>query len=260
MYRNRRYIRWIWGIAVSALCLSSCTPSITEISPELDLPEYYLRLTAEDEEQKIRSLSSINWQEYFSDSHLKELITTALRGNQELDILLQELEIAKNEVSARHGAVLPSVELGVEAGLEKVGELTRDGAVEQSTEIAPGKSFPDPLKDFTVGAFAHWEVDIWRKLRNAEKAAVYRYSATVEGRNFFITQLVAEVANIYYELIALDWQLKLVEQNIGIQTDALTAVRVKKESARVTELALRRFEAQLFKTKGLRYDIQQKII
>jgi outer membrane protein TolC len=62
------------------------------------------------------------------------------------------------------------------------------------------KRIPDPLTDFTIGAYATYEVDIWHKLHTAKKAAVTRYLATVEGKNFVLTNLVAEVANSYYEL------------------------------------------------------------
>ncbi|MDX5348555.1 MAG: TolC family protein, partial [Hymenobacteraceae bacterium] len=87
-----------------------------------------------------------------------------------------------------------------------------------------------------------------------------RYLSSVEGRNFMVTNLIAEIANSYYELLALDNQLKIVQQNIDIQTNALEIVRLQKQAARVTELAVRKFEAELLSTKSLQYDIQQQII
>jgi NodT family efflux transporter outer membrane factor (OMF) lipoprotein len=111
-----------------------------------------------------------------------------------------------------------------------------------------------------VGVFATWEVDIWHKLRNAKKAAVNRYLSTVEGKNFMVTNLIAEIANSYYELLALDNQLEIVKQNIEIQGNALEIVKLQKEANRVTELAVRRFEAQVLNTRSLQYDIQQRIV
>lgn len=75
-----------------------------------------------------------------------------------------------------------------------------------------------------------------------------------------VTNLIAEMAYSYYELLALDNQLEIVKQNIGIQSNALEIVKLEKQSARVTELAVRKFEAEVFHTKSLQYDIQQKII
>jgi len=200
------------------------------------------------------------WKDYFTDPYLTALIDTALLNNQELNITTQEIQIASNEIRARKGEYLPFVGLGASAGVEKVGRYTFQGATEATTDIEPEKEMPDPLPNYMVGAFANWEVDIWRKLRNAKKAAVSRYLSTVEGRNFMVTNLIAEIANSYYELLALDTQLEIVKQNIDLQSNALEIVRQQKEATRVTELAVRRFEAQVMRTRSLQFDIQQRIV
>ena len=105
----------------------------------------------------------------------------------------------------------------------------------------------------------NWEVDIWKKLRNSKKAAVSRYLATVEGKNFVLTNLVAEVADSYYELIALDSQLEIVKQNISLQTNALEIVKVQKEAARATELAVQKFQAEVYSSKSMEFEIFQRI-
>src|SRR5690606_15190107 len=98
--------------------------------------------------------------------------------------LLQEIEISKNEIRIRKGEYLPFVNLGVGAGMEKEGLYTRQGAVDEQLHIKGDKSFPEPLGDFGLGASASWEVDIWKKLRTGQAAAVSRYLAGVEGKNF----------------------------------------------------------------------------
>jgi len=115
------------------------------------------------------------------------------------------------------------------------------------------------LGDFTAAVYANWELDIWKKLRNAKKAAITRYLSTVAGRNFVITNLVAEVASSYYELLALDNQLDIVKQNIALQNNALGLVKVQKEAARVTELAVQKFQAEVLKSQSMEYDIRQQI-
>ena len=87
-----------------------------------------------------------------------------------------------------------------------------------------------------------------------------RYLGSVEGKNFMVTNLIAEIANSYYELLALDNELAIVKQNIEIQNNAFEIVKYQKTAARVTELAVRRFEAQVLNTKSLQYGIQQDII
>ena len=209
--------------------------------------------------QGTANVAKLNWRDYFDDVNLTVLIDTALSKNQELNIFLQEIEIAKNEVSARTGMYLPFVDFGAGAGFDKVGEYTRFGALENNLDIKPSNGFPEPLTNYGIGPRASWEIDIWRKLRNAKKSALKKFLASLEGRNFLVTNLISEVANSYYELRALDNQLDIVKQNVVIQTNALETVKLEKQGARVTELAVRRFEGQVSKTNSLQYEIQQKI-
>ena len=199
------------------------------------------------------------WKEYFTDPNLLGLIDTALRNNQELNITLQEIEIARNEIQARKGEYLPFVTLGGGTGVEKVSRFTSQGASDDITEIKPGVLTPEILPNTYFGAFASWEVDIWHKLRNARKVAVANYLASLEGKNFLITNIVSEIATSYNELMALDNQLDIIKKNIVILTNALSIIRQEKDAAKVTELAVRRFEAEVYKTQSLQYDIQQKI-
>lgn len=206
------------------------------------------------------SIARVNWKQYFADENLVALIDSALKKNQELNITLQEIEISNNEIRARKGEYLPFVGLRAAAGVEKPGQYTRDGAVEENLEIRPETRFPEPLPDFMAGAFASWELDVWKKLRNAKKSATLRYLASVEGRNFMVTNLIAEIASSYYELMALDNLLGIIQQNIAIQTDALQIVKQQKDAAKLTQLAVNRFEAQLLNTRNLQYQIRQDII
>ena len=204
--------------------------------------------------------AKIKWRDFFTDPYLHALIDTALRNNQELNVMLQEIAIAQNEVRARKGEYLPFVGAGASSGIDKVGRYTSRGANDANTDIKPGTKFPEPLPNFMFGAYASWEIDIWNKLHNAKKAAVYNYLSSVEGRNYAVTQLIAEIANSYYELMALDNQLEILKQNIDIQSNALEIVRLEKSAAKVTELAVRKFEAEVYKNKSLQFAIQQQIV
>jgi multidrug efflux system outer membrane protein len=203
--------------------------------------------------------SSIKWKDFFADPYLVSLIDTALKNNQELLITLQETEIARNDIRVRQGKLLPSVIGGAAAGVDKVGLYTSQGAGDASADIIPGKRVPEWLTDQRVGAYANWELDIWKKLHNAKKAAVTRYLSTIEGRNFVITNLISEIANGYYELLALDNQLEIVRQTITLQKNALEVVRIEKQAARATELAVKKFEAEVLNSQSMEYDILQKI-
>src|SRR6218665_77763 len=244
------------GLAVAALCaaMAGCkVPAMVEPTQHLASPSAYSNST------DTTNTADIQWRQFFNDPNLVTLIDTALKNNQELNITLQEIEIARNEIRLRQQPLLPSVSLGGGAGVEKVGRYTSQRAGDATTDIKPGKEMPDPLGDFRIAAVANWEVDIWKKLRNSKKAAVTRYLASVEGKNFVITNLIAEIADSYYELLALDNQLEIVKQNISLQQNALEIIKVQKEAARATELAVQKFQAEVLKTQSLEYDIAQQI-
>ena len=245
--------------AVLTFLVGSCAPALVEQAANRSVPTAYATAPAAATPDTTNAGRS-RWQTFFADPYLRTLIEAALANNQELNITRQEIEIARAEVRARKGEYLPFVGLGGRAALDRVSRTTIQGATEDNINIREGQRTPDPLPGFQVGAVASWEVDIWRRLRNARQAATNRYLATIEGRNFLVTNLVAEIASAYYELLALDNQLALVQQNIGIQTNALELVRLQKESARVTELAVRRFEAQVLHTTALQFGIQQRIV
>lgn len=206
------------------------------------------------------TLADISWKEFFKDTCLTKLIDSAFVNNQELNINLMELTIGNNEIMARKGEYLPFLDVGAGGGVDRVARYTTHGAMEATTEMEPGKPIPDVVPDYRVGAYARWEIDIWGKLHNAKRAAAQRYLSSVEGRKFMQTQIVSEIANSYFELQAMDRQLKILDQNIEIQSNALNIVKMEKASARVTELAVQKFEAEVAHTKSMRFMIRQQIV
>lgn len=255
MFRSKLYKPA--SLAFLSLALGACAPTLpVKRTENKTVPTSY----ANNYSQDTTGGGQIAWRDFFNDPYLTALIDTALQNNQELNIILQEIQISKNEIRARKGEYLPFVGIRAGAGADKVGRYTSKGANDANTEIMPGKEMPEPLPDFLAGVYATWELDIWRKLRNAKKAAVARYLSSIEGKNFMVTNLVAEIASSYYELLALDNELSIIESNIEIQNNALQIVKLQKEAAHVTELAVRRFEAQVLNTKSLQYNIQQQIV
>jgi len=235
--------------------LSSCAPTKPIRAARTTTPETY-------KNQSIDTLNTVNmdWKSYFTDPNLIALIDTALANNQELNIMLQQIDRAKNEVKARKGEYLPFVNAYAGAEVEKVGEYTRNGAVEKNLHVHEEDAFPEPLQDYSIGLSVSWELDIWKKLRNGKKAAVLEYLSSIEGKNFMVTNLVSEIANSYYELLALDNELAIINKNLELQQDALKMVKIQKEAARATELAVRRFEAEVLKNQSNKFEIKQNIL
>ncbi|MCA1918522.1 MAG: TolC family protein [Flavobacterium piscis] len=257
MYKFKSYQ---YGIVLGiCLTVAGCKAPAPEAAPTTSTPVPESFGTTTQTQDANNNTSALVWKEYFKDQNLVDLIDVALKNNQELNITLQEIEIAKNDIRVKKGLLLPTVGVRAGAGVEKVGRYTSQGAGDATTEIKPGVETPDPLGDFTISAYANWEVDIWKKLRNSKKAALNRYLATVEGKNFVITNLIAEVADSYYELLALDTQLDIVKQTIKLQTNALEIVKIQKQAARATELGVKKFEAEVLTSQSLEFGILQQI-
>lgn len=252
--RKKNLITCLQYICVSALVSACSLPYMGRTVEKKAVPESY------SQTRDTLNSAKVKWRDFFKDPYLQELIDSALLRNQDLNIFLQEINIAQNEVRARKGAYLPFVNAGVGAGVDKSGRYTRQGAVDATDEIAPGQPIPEALPDYQAFVNLSWQLDIWKQLRNAKRSALYKYISTTEGKNFMVTRLVAEIANLYYELMALDNQLDILGKNIEIQLNALEIVNLQKQAGMVTELAVRRFQAEVNKNQSNQYYIRQQII
>ena len=254
MKTNKPKVKII-AIACLALSLQACAiPLLNWKKADAPLPEKFEKSQSKPLKE---SVALINWKDFFEDAQLTALINTAVANNKEVKQLLTRINMARNEIQARKGEYLPSVNVVAGAEGERSGEFTRNGAVEEQLEIKEGKAFPKFLGNYQLGLQASWELDVWKKLRNATQVSVFEYMASVEGKNFLMTNLVAEVANNYYELIALDNQLANLEENIQIQQNGYEVVQQLQQYGRVPSLAVKRFEAEVSKNKSKRYAIKQ---
>ncbi|BBL74102.1 TolC family protein [Methylomagnum ishizawai] len=245
----------LMALALISLTLQACgIPELTKKQAEVHLPDSFKPGFSE----KANS-GTVKWKDFFEDRNLSKLIDIAVANNKEVNMMLQRISTAENEIQARQGAYLPFVGIGAGADGEKVGKYTRNGAVEDGLKLANGQSFPTFLGNYQFGLFSSWEIDIWKKLRNAKEVAVLDYMATQEGKNFLVTNLVGEVAHAYYELVALDNQLENLNQNIAIQQNGLEVVKQLQIYARTNTLAVKRYQAEVAKNQSRRFEIMQQI-
>ena len=210
------------------------------------------------------SFATQPWRELFGDPNLVGLIDTALQANPDMRTTLQRIEIARADWQLRRGAVLPSVEGVASAGVERFGYYTLNGIGNYDTNLSSnieGKErIPTPTPDFFLGLRSSWEIDLWGKLRQRRQAAYLRLLATERGRHLVETQLVAEVARLYFNLLGYDNELAVLRKNQGFQERALDIVRVLKRAGRSNELAVQQFTAQLLRTRALEAQTRQRIL
>ncbi len=173
---------------------------------------------------------------------------------------MQELAIAKSAITAKQGALLPSISANVGAGISKVGRYTAEGAGNVGTELTPGRKIPTVIPDLAPTLQMDWTVDLWGKLNSDKKSAVERYLASEAGQRAIKSQLVADVAENYYALLALDYKLLVMQQYIALQKNAVRIARIQKEADADTQLAVEKFEAELAKAQADEYVLRQSII
>jgi NodT family efflux transporter outer membrane factor (OMF) lipoprotein len=113
---------------------------------------------------------------------------------------------------------------------------------------------------FQLGFNFFWQLDIWKELRNARDAAMQRYLAASERRNYFVTRLVAEVAENYYMLMAADKRLEVLDQTIELQESSYKIAEAKREAGRGTALAVQRFLAEVRKNQSEKLIVNQEIV
>lgn len=257
MMENLKIKQTLTVAAISLFLIGCKAPMATVIQDKTKetIPESFNEKTAENSTNS----GTVPWRNFFTDPNLVTLIDTALKNNQELLIALQNIEIAKSNVLYTKGRLKPTVAAKLGAGVDKAGRYTSEGAGNATTEIEPGKEMPEPLGNFEGGLVADWEVDIWKKLRTEKESSIAHYLSTVEGKNFVLSTLIAEVADHYYELLSLDNQLQIIHQYIDLQKKALEIAKVQKHAMAATELAVKKFEAELAKSKATEYDILQQI-
>lgn len=209
------------------------------------------------------NISDLSKQLFYQDEVLLQLIDTALKYNPDIQIALQRVLTAEANLQISKGLTKPSVDAVLSTGVDKFGDYTMNGLGNYDMNLSPNinkdQRIPRNMPDFYLGLRSSWEADIWGKLATRKKAAYLRYLSSEKGKQLVITQLVASVATLYYELKALVKEEEIILNNIKLQENALDIVKAQKQGGRATELAVQQFNAQLLGTKSFLYVIKQLI-
>jgi outer membrane protein TolC len=203
-------------VVCSSIIYSGCkAPSIVQDTKKLPAAPVY------SSSQDTTNTATIQWRNFFTDKYLVSLIDTALKNNQDLLGHVAGNRSCTNDIRVRQGQLSPTVSGRGGLGVEKVGRYTSQGAGDASTEIKPGIAVPGSTGRLWIWCLCKLGSGYLEEASNSKKAAVTRYLATIEGKNFLVTNLIAEIANSYYELLALDNQLDIVRQTIQLATKCI---------------------------------------
>lgn len=248
-------------LALTTLILGACkvTPEVPQNKPLLVSANTFTH-DSDSTQKEIPSVGA-----FFADTTLAALIDTALQNNFDLQVAFQRVEMARAGVRFSRGLGIPEVSAGVVAGGRKFGNYTIDGVgnydTQFSTNLDDKQSIPQPfIPDYLIGLQSSWEVDIWGKLKSQKKAALARYLSSEFGKSLVQTQLVAEIADAYFELLILDNELDFLEENIKLQQFSMDVVRVMKQAGEANQLGVELLKAQLLSSTAMKVEVNQQII
>jgi outer membrane protein, multidrug efflux system len=119
-----------------------------------------------------------------------------------------------------------------------------------------GKSY---LENYNAGVTVSWEADIWGKIRRQKEVALKEYLRTTEAAKAVETQLVADIAQGFFNLLMLDKQLTIAQKNLVLSDSFLVATRLLKDAGIGNVLAVQQAESQKLSTELLVPQLEQNI-
>ncbi|TKG91483.1 TolC family protein [Puteibacter caeruleilacunae] len=227
--------------------LQSCFVAKSYRQPELQIEDQYRGVVTSDSV----TLASMPWQELFTDPYLNELIEVALSENLDLLMAIERVKVAQAYYKQGKMERLPGLNLGASAGTYELSDNSLSGVAAQGN----GPSY----ENYQLNASISWEADIWGKLRSSKRAAQAAYLQSDASRRAVQSALVANVASAYYQLLALDAQVKVASETVVNRKEGLETMKSLKNAGRVTEAAVKQTEAQLYSTEILLVNLKQNV-
>ncbi|SEO95663.1 efflux transporter, outer membrane factor (OMF) lipoprotein, NodT family [Mucilaginibacter gossypiicola] len=192
------------------------------------------------------SIAKLHWEQVFTDTILQGLIKQGIQHNIDLQKAYSVTRQAQAYLDQSKLAFYPSV--NADAGLSLAGVANpRNLATQTKSHV------------YTSELTASWEADIWGKLKSAKKAQLASMLQSTANARAVQTVLIADIANNYYNLMALDRQLAITEQSVKNWQTTVNTMKSLKASDVVTGAAVVQSEASKYAVQGTIPDLKQSI-
>ena len=176
--------------------------------------------------------SDIDWQSFFTDAALKQLIEAALQNNRDLRIAVLNIEQARAQYQIRRADQFPTVNAAL-TGSRQPSPAPANGAGRITSVYSAGL------------AVTAYEFDFFGRVASLKDAALAQFLATEEGRKTAHISLIASVANTYLALLADDELLSITQQTLGTRQASYKLAKLRFDSGVTSELDLRAAESLL---------------
>jgi multidrug efflux system outer membrane protein len=238
---NVKGLRILTALPVFALALSGCAVGPDYRRPDVEVPPAWRLGTTEAAE-----ISNVAWWDQFQDPVLSDLMRTALVNNKDLQIATANVDQAFAQYGIVRSAQLPQVSGGANAERERAST---------NAAVPRGGTF----NDFGLNLSASFEVDVWGRLRRQTESARASLLASQEGRRTVVLTVVAEVANGYIQLRALDRQLEIARSTSQTLAEAARLQRIRFEGGAIPESDYRQAESQYRAAAAQVPDLERQI-
>lgn len=186
------------------------------------------------------SLGDLSWQEVFTDPSLQRLIYSGLENNTDLQAAHLRVEEARATLSSARLAYLPMF------------NFAPQGAISSFDSSKASKTYNIPLT-------ASWEIDIFNGLTNAKRRAKAIYAQSQEYEQAVKTQLIANIANLYYTLLMLDSQYQVTLETADEWRESVRTMRALKEAGMTNEAGVAQYEANCLAIEASLHDLEYNI-
>ncbi|ULQ52010.1 efflux transporter outer membrane subunit [Flavihumibacter fluvii] len=199
------------------------------------------------------SFATVNFTRLFTDTVLQNLITAGINENLDLKKAMQRMTMAQENVQQAKADFFPSLQGNARANSSKQSIA--------ALNLPPDfiGTFPLAITTFQASISSSWEADIWGKLKSTKRVAVANFLQSDAARRAIQTQLVADIAGYYFQLLSLDEQLRITEQTLINRKKEMETMKVLKEAAIVTGAAVVQSEANRYAAEVLIPDIKRLI-
>jgi outer membrane protein, multidrug efflux system len=199
------------------------------------------------------TIADIKWSDFFAETDLSQLIGAALAKNNDLQIAEKNIAIANLQYKQSKWGNVPQLSAFANASSTRLSDNSFNG---RNVSQALGQHHVD---DFSAGGSLSWEADIWGKIRNQKRSARAAYLQTSEAKKALQTAIVANVANIYYDLLMRDAQLEIAKKTLALNDSTLFIVNLQFDAGQVTSLARQQTEAQRLVAAKLIPQLEQDV-
>ncbi|MFL1406832.1 efflux transporter outer membrane subunit [Marinobacter sp. M1N3S26] len=162
------------------------------------------------------------WWQQFDSPVLDDLIRRAFAGSPDLAATAERVFQAEQQVRVAGSSLLPSLGLGASTG-------------QRTTDSGSGSQQSDSS---SATLNVSYEVDLWGNLAAARDEAEAGYRATVFDYDSARLTLASSVATTWFQLLALEEQLRVARENLRIaeRTEEIVDARYRNGAASRAEL------------------------